>query len=139
MTARHAWIAGFASLAALCGIISIAVIDQTGPAIVGVSGDAPTAAGWIATILPLLGTTGGIVGAIVAWLGKAAPLLGGTLGKLSAGVGGSHTAILSAIFAGLEVASGKPAKSEGSATINGGVLSWSFSFVPESNISPAAK
>lgn len=82
---------------------------------------------WITLVASLFGipVTGGAA-AIVAWLMKAAPIISPNLGEAV----GQHQAVLTAILSALQVASGKEALSEGKATLNGGTLTWSFSFTP---------
>jgi hypothetical protein len=88
---------------------------------------AASSATWFTLIASLFGVplTGGAAG-LVAWLMKAAPVISPKIGEAV----GQHQAVLTAILSALQIASGKPAISEGTATLNGGTLAWSFKFVP---------
>ena len=131
MTKRGWTIAGCSLFAAVCLVIAVSFGLEVAKPVVA-SGEIPTASGILATLLPLLGTFGGTVGAIVAFLSKA----GGSIGPIINGAGGQHAVVLGAIFSALQVAGGKAANSEGSATLNGGTLKWSFTFTPDAKVNP---
>jgi hypothetical protein len=132
------------AFAAVCGLIALGVDAEVGRQVVA-TGSAPSQAGWIAKLIPMLGSLGGIIAAIIAFvrspsLTNLTPIIesirpvvvnGDSTGPAEAvAPAGQHQAVLMAILSALQIASGKPAESKGLATLNGGSLEWHFIFKP---------
>jgi len=131
----------FLAFAAVCGVIALGVDAEVGRQVVA-TGSAPSQAGWIAKLIPMLGSLGGIIAAIIAFvrspsLTNLSPIIesirpvvvNGDPSDPTAPVG-QHQAVLMAILSALQIASGKAAESKGLATLNGGSLEWHFIFNP---------
>lgn len=131
----------FLAFAAVCGVIALGVDAEVGRQVVA-TGSAPSQAGWIAKLIPMLGSLGGIIAAIIAFVRSPSitnltpiiesirPVVVNGIPADSTAPAGQHQAVLMAILSALQIASGKAAESKGLATLNGGSLEWHFIFKP---------